>query len=59
MDSRLFRDVNSFADHTGWAHWLVTGYARYGIVLFAVLLLACFFDARSNRDLRMVSGAVP
>ena len=36
----LFLDVNTFARHTPWLHLVMTGYAAYGVVLFAGLLLA-------------------
>ena len=46
MDFRLFRAVNRLADHTGWAHSLLADYAKYGIVLFPVLMLLAYFEAR-------------
>jgi hypothetical protein len=33
-------DVNDLARHTGWLHGAVLGYADFGVVLFAALLLA-------------------
>jgi membrane-associated phospholipid phosphatase len=42
----LFLDVNSFARHTPWLHHIMTGYAGYGVVLFAGLLLAGWWVAR-------------
>jgi len=58
MDARLFRWINDLADHTAWAHGLVSAYARYGIVLFAGLLVAAYLDARRRHDARGVAGAV-
>jgi hypothetical protein len=36
----FFLDVNTLARHTPWPHLAMTGYAGYGVVLFAGLLLA-------------------
>jgi undecaprenyl-diphosphatase len=58
MDGRLFRWVNRLADRTGWAHGIFTAYAKYGIVLFAALLLAAYLEARQQGDLRAVAGSV-
>jgi membrane-associated phospholipid phosphatase len=40
LDDRLLTDVNDFARHTQWLHDVVVGYAKYGLALFAALLLA-------------------
>ena len=39
MDWSLFRTVNTFASRTGWAHGVMRGYAKYGVVLFGVLIV--------------------
>lgn len=39
MDNSLFRWINRLANRTGWAHGFFTAYAKYGIVLFAALLI--------------------
>jgi undecaprenyl-diphosphatase len=39
MDWSLFHRVNEFAARTGWAHGFMRSYAKYGVVIFAVLLL--------------------
>jgi membrane-associated phospholipid phosphatase len=57
MDCALFRWVNDLADRTGWAHGPFTIYARYGIVVFAVVLLGSFLDARRRGDTRALAGA--
>ena len=44
----LFLDVNTFARHTSWLHLVMTGYAAYGVVLFAGLLLAGWWIARRS-----------
>jgi membrane-associated phospholipid phosphatase len=40
LDDRLLTDVNDLARHTPWLHGVVVGYATYGLLLFAALLLA-------------------
>ncbi len=65
MDSSWYRRINEFADRTGWAHGLLRGYAKYGIALFAILLLAAWWQARHRDDaptavaLVMWAGAAP
>jgi membrane-associated phospholipid phosphatase len=39
MDWTLFRHVNDFQQSTGWAHGIMREYAKYGVVVFAALLL--------------------
>ena len=39
MDNSLFRWINRLANRTSWAHGFFTSYAKYGIALFAVLLV--------------------
>jgi membrane-associated phospholipid phosphatase len=39
MDWSLFHDVNKFAARTGWAHGFMRDYAKYGVVIFAALLV--------------------
>lgn len=58
MNSSLFRWINRLANRTGWAHGFFTAYAKYGIVLFAVLLVAAYLDGRQHHDLRAVAGSV-
>ncbi len=58
MDGSLFRWINRLANRTGWAHGIFTAYAKYGIVLFAVLLLAAYLEARQHGDLLAVAGSV-
>lgn len=48
MDSRLYNDVNKFAIHTHWLHGFMKYYAGYGIVVFAILLLIAWWQARST-----------
>ena len=58
MDNSLFRWINRLANRTGWAHGIFTSYAKYGIVLFAVLLVAAYIDARQHDDFRAIAGSV-
>jgi membrane-associated phospholipid phosphatase len=58
MDNSLFRWINRLANRTGWAHGFFTSYAKYGIVLFAVLLVAAYLDGRQHDDLRAIAGSV-
>jgi membrane-associated phospholipid phosphatase len=53
LDDRLLTDVNDLARHTGWLHDAILGYATYGLVLFAGLMLAALLlsRTRSDRDL--------
>src|SRR3954451_18332569 len=53
LDDQVLADVNGFARHTGWLHGVVLGYATYGLVLFAALLLAAL-----GRRRRGSSGAL-
>ncbi|HQZ34045.1 MAG TPA: phosphatase PAP2 family protein [Ilumatobacteraceae bacterium] len=58
MDNSIFRWINRLTNRTGWAHGFFTSYAKYGIVLFAVLLVAAYLDGRQHDDLRAVAGSV-
>jgi membrane-associated phospholipid phosphatase len=50
LDDRLLTDVNDLARHTGWLHGAVLGYATYGLVAFAALLLAGLWLRRAATD---------
>lgn len=51
MDNSIFRLINRFANRTGWAHGLFTSYAKYGVVLFALVLVVAYLEARQHGDL--------
>src|ERR671933_2247038 len=53
LDDRLLLDVNDLARHTPWLHGPVLGYATYGVVLFAALLLAGVVLHRADDDRRL------
>lgn len=48
FDDLLMWQINSFAGVTGWLHVPLVAFARYGVVLFAVLLLSGLLLARSR-----------
>lgn len=50
--------VNHFSQHTAWLHTPDRLFAEYGVVLFAVLLLASWWQARRTGDLRRVTAAL-
>ena len=50
LDDRLLDDVNDFARHTGWLHGAILGYATYGLLLFAGLMLAALLLHRTGSD---------
>jgi membrane-associated phospholipid phosphatase len=56
IDDRLFFAVNAFARHTTWLHSAMVGYARYGVLLFAILLLAGLMVVRRS-DSRLLAAA--
>jgi len=57
LDDDAFLAVNRFARDTSWLHWLVTDFARYGAVLFAVAIVAAAWHSRRT-DARMLAAAV-
>lgn len=56
LDDRLLLDVNSLARHTGWLHGAVLGYATYGVLLFAGLLIAAVVLRRTASDERLAAA---
>ena len=57
-DGGWFLQVNSFARHTGWLHPPLVAFAEYGVVLFAVLLLASWWRARGTGDVSRVAASL-
>jgi membrane-associated phospholipid phosphatase len=57
LDDRLLFAVNSFARHTAWLHEPMLAYAKYGVVLFAALLLAGLVAARHRGSSALASTA--
>jgi undecaprenyl-diphosphatase len=58
VDRSWFLDVNSFARATSWLHGPLVAYAKYGVVLFALLLLLGWWVARGSRDLTRMATAL-
>lgn len=58
MNHWLFEQINAFAKATPWLHGPARAYAAYGVVLFAVLLLAGWWIARRSGDVARVAAAV-
>ena len=58
MDASLYRWVNGLAGRTAFAHPLFEAYAKYGLVLFAVLLVGGWWSARGHADRRAVAAVV-
>lgn len=58
LEESLFRPVNHFARHTDWLHGAFTLYAKYGVVLFALVLLGGWWIARGRRDLSLMTRAL-
>jgi membrane-associated phospholipid phosphatase len=50
LDDRLLTEVNDLARQTGWLHGPILGYAAYGLVLFAGLMLAALLLSRGGSD---------
>ena len=57
-DTALFLTVNDLARATPWLHPLVSAYAGYGVVVFAALLLAGWWNARGRADLSAMAKAL-
>jgi undecaprenyl-diphosphatase len=58
MDGSIFRWINRLAIRSGWAHGFFTAYAKYGIVLLALLLCVAYLSGRQHNDVRAVAGSV-
>lgn len=58
LNTALFLLVNRFARVTGWLHGAAVAYASYGVVLFAVLLLAGWWYARSRTESTVMGAAL-
>ena len=57
-DPQWFPLINELVRDPPWLHSIIVGYADYGIVVFAVLLLAGWWIARRRADLTVLAAAV-
>lgn len=57
LSTTLFMDVNDFARTSTWLHAPAVAYAKYGLVVFAALLLVGVWQRRSASD-RGLAAAV-
>ena len=58
MDQNLYLTINRFAARTAWAHPFATAYAKYGVVMFAGILVAAWWRSRRTGDLHQLAGAL-
>lgn len=58
MDTPLLYAINHFARVTTWAHPLVTAYASYGVILFALIVLGGWWIARRGGDPSRMAAAL-
>ena len=54
-DTTLFLEINGFAQRTAWLHAPLAMYAKFGILLFAGLLVAGWWVARRRGITRMAA----
>jgi hypothetical protein len=52
----MFLRINEFAARTTWLHAPATAYAKYGIALFAGLIVVGWWQARSGNSLMMADA---
>ena len=57
-DRSIFLSINEWARDTPWLHAFLRFYANFGVVLFAVLLLAGYVVGRRNRSARQMAAAI-
>ena len=58
MDRALYRWINRLADRTPWAHGIFTTYAKAGVFLFALLLVATYLHARHHDNRIALATAI-
>lgn len=58
LNTTLFLLVNHFARATAWLNGVAVAYASYGVVLFAVLLLAGWWVARARSESTAMGAAL-
>ena len=57
-DRSWFLDLNRWARHSGWLHEPIKLYAKYGVVLFALLLIIGYLLARRTGRLEAVAASL-
>jgi undecaprenyl-diphosphatase len=57
-EPELFMHINAFARATGWLHPLMTRWASYGVIAFAVLLLIGWWQARRQAVPSVMAAAL-
>jgi undecaprenyl-diphosphatase len=57
-DTAVFEAVNHFAMRTPWLHSVALGYAEYGIVVFATLIVAGWWLARRDPEPGAMAAAL-
>ena len=58
MDTALFHWINDLAGTSPWLDNVISFYAKYGVVLFAVLLAGSYLEARHRDDIVRVAGTI-
>ena len=58
LNETLFDQINGLARATPWLHGVITAYAGYGVVVFALLLGAGWWVARRSGEPRRVAAVV-
>ncbi|MGW4593268.1 phosphatase PAP2 family protein [Amycolatopsis thermoflava] len=58
MNTQLFLLINDFARGTPWLHAVVAGYAAYGLVMFAALMVAGWWSARGQASVAKMAAAI-
>jgi membrane-associated phospholipid phosphatase len=56
FDDRLLFDINDLARSTPWLHAVLNGYAKFGVVLFGVLLLVGVVSSRAAQSRRLAAS---
>jgi len=58
MDHTVFRWINDLVTSTTWANGLMEFYAKSGIALFALFLIAGYLHGRIRGDRRLVAASI-
>jgi membrane-associated phospholipid phosphatase len=56
VDNTIYLDVNNFSRHTAWLHFAMANYAKYGLSVFAILMLIGWGYSRRKSDRVMASA---